>query len=140
MAIYLEHVSGVDKDQVEVFEIDRVRVGRNPDNDLRFDGDDARQVSRYHAEIYREGERYFVKDLQSRNGTFVRGGRIDQPVQLNEGDAMQFAAGGPTLRFSTQPAASTGARPGPSAAPDATPAAPRSWRRTVLVLGAALAA
>jgi type VI secretion system protein ImpL len=140
MAIYLEHVSGVDKDKVEVFETDRVRVGRNPDNDLRFDGDDARQVSRYHAEIYREGERHFVKDLQSRNGTFVGGRRIEQPVQLNEGDAMQFAAGGPTLRFSTQPVATTGARPGPSAAPDAPPAAPRPWRRTVLVLGAALAA
>src|ERR1700694_611326 len=140
MAMYFEHVSAVDKNKVEVFQIDRVRVGRNPDNDLRFDGDDARQVSRYHAEIYREGERYFVKDLQSRNGTFVGGRRSDQPVQLNEGDAVQFAAGGPTLRFSTQPAASTSARPGPSAAPEATPAAPRSWPRTVLVLGTARAA
>src|SRR6266849_2956392 len=106
MAIYLEHVNGVDQDKVELFESDRVRVGRSPDNDLRFDGDDARQVSRYHAEIYRDGEQYFVKDLQSRNGTFVGGRRIDQPTQLNDGDSVQFAAGGPTLRFSTQPAAS----------------------------------
>jgi len=45
-----------------------ISVGRDPDNDLVI-ADHA--VSRHHAEIRREGERYVVRDLHSANGTFV---------------------------------------------------------------------
>ena len=142
MAIYLEHESGNDAGRVETFETSRVRVGRSPDNDLTFDADSARQVSRDHAEIYLDGERYFVKDLQSRNGTFVGGRRIDQPTPLNDGDTIQFAAGGPTVRFSTRPAGGTVVHRVPAAEPQAAQASPaqRSWRRILVMLAGAIAA
>ena len=52
------------------FPLDRpvVRIGRSADNDLVIqDG----SISRHHAEIYRVGEGYRVKDLGSKNGTHV---------------------------------------------------------------------
>jgi type VI secretion system protein ImpL len=142
MTIYLERTTGTEPGQVEAFDLERVRVGRNPDNDLTFDPEKEPQVGRYHAEIYREGGQHFVKDLQSRNGTFVGGQRVERPTPIADGDVIQFAAGGPRVRFSTRPPGATvaGVVPAqrePSAAeprPDAPP-----WRRSVGVLGAAAA-
>src|SRR6185369_10286075 len=41
------------------------RIGRNHDNDIMLNSD---RVSRYHAEIVREGDTFKVIDQQSRNG------------------------------------------------------------------------
>ena len=107
---YLERAGGAEKQRVDVFDLERVRVGRNPDSDLKFDPAKEPQVGRYHAEIYREGGQHFVKDLQSRNGTFVSGKRIERPTPVFDGDVIQFAAGGPKVRFSTRPPGATVAR------------------------------
>jgi len=45
-----------------------IRVGRDADNDLVIEHP---AVSRHHAEIMREGQRYVVHDLDSDNGSFV---------------------------------------------------------------------
>ena len=79
-----------------------IRIGRQRDNDLSFDPKIDISVSGYHAEIYRDGERYFIKDLQSRNGTLVNSRKIDKPVQLKDGDVIQLSARGPKLSFSTK--------------------------------------
>src|SRR5262245_21188706 len=42
-------------------------------------------VSKEHAAIIQIGHRYFVRDLQSTNGTFVNGQRVDEQV-LEDGD------------------------------------------------------
>lgn len=142
---YLDHAADTDKQRVEVFDLERVRVGRNPDNDLKFDPAKETQVGRYHAEIYREGGQFFVKDLQSRNGTFVGGKRIERPTLVSEGDVIQFAAGGPKVRFSTHSPGSTVARIAPTTNGQngQSPAEPKpeewTWRRTVIVLGIAVA-
>ena len=49
------------------------RIGRHHENDLVLAEAD---VSRHHAEIVREGERYFLSDTNSRFGTFLNGERI----------------------------------------------------------------
>jgi diguanylate cyclase (GGDEF)-like protein len=49
-------------------------------------------VSRRHARIYAEGDRYWVEDLASANGTFVGGERITKK-RLEDGDIVQIAAG-----------------------------------------------
>ena len=50
-----------------------------------------RQVSRQHATITLEGEGYVVRDLGSKNGTFVNGRELDGPHLLQDGDEIQIA-------------------------------------------------
>src|SRR5215510_9132640 len=100
MPILLRYIEGSKAGQVDSFDQDNVRIGRQSDNDVQFDPRQDVSVSGYHAEIYRDGEAVFIKDLQSRNGTFVNSHKIDQPVLLNEGDVVQFSGRGPKLVFS----------------------------------------
>jgi type VI secretion system protein ImpL len=103
--IYLKHVEGTKRGQVESFDLERIRIGRHPDNDLKFDPSVDREVSGHHAEILCQGERVSIRDLQSRNGTLVNGHRINQTTLLRHGDAIQFAPTGPKVIFSLGEAA-----------------------------------
>lgn len=60
-------------------------------------------LSRQHSRIFRVGERLFVEDLGSRNGTFVNGRLIAGPTELGAGDAIQIS--GSTLTVGSAPAA-----------------------------------
>ncbi|HKP59964.1 MAG TPA: FHA domain-containing protein [Polyangiales bacterium] len=66
-------------------------VGRGDDVHLQFDDP---SVSRRHAELRACGDQLIVEDLGSRNGTFVNGQRIEQPVTLRPGDDLVFGACG----------------------------------------------
>src|SRR5260370_2984867 len=57
-------------------------VGRRPDSDIFLDDV---TVSRRHAEFYRHGSRFVVRDVGSLNGTYVNRDRIEE-VALNGGD------------------------------------------------------
>lgn len=52
----------------------RLGIGRDEEADLRVDGSG---VSRKHAELYRQGPLYAVRDLGSTNGTWLNGRRIE---------------------------------------------------------------
>ena len=54
-------------------------LGRAQDCDFVL-GDD--YASSRHARLFRRGSQWFVEDLESRNGTFVAGSRIDQPEHV----------------------------------------------------------
>jgi len=70
-----------------VFEIlDRATIGRLPCNDIQLAGD---KVSRRHAEIVREGGRYFISDVGSRNGVLVNG-RMTGRAELSSGDRIEI--------------------------------------------------
>lgn len=58
-------------------------IGRDPGADIPV-GDAS--VSRHHAMFFAEGERLFVRDLGSSNGTWLRGERINGPEPLEAGD------------------------------------------------------
>jgi FHA domain/zinc-ribbon domain len=64
---------------------DLTLVGRHPDSDIFLDDV---TVSRRHAEFYRQGGRFIVRDVGSLNGTYVNRERIEE-VQLSEGDEVQ---------------------------------------------------
>jgi hypothetical protein len=63
-------------------------MGRDETCDLVIDD---RQVSRYHASISIEQDRHVLRDLDSKNGTFVNGRQIEEPYTLQDGDEIQIA-------------------------------------------------
>jgi len=65
---------------------DVTQVGRRPDSDIFLDDV---TVSRRHAEFYRRGSRFAVRDVGSLNGTYVNRDRIEE-VALNGGDEVQI--------------------------------------------------
>jgi predicted component of type VI protein secretion system len=73
---------------------DRIVVGRDPDSDLVINHE---SVSRKHAEIRQENERWIVRDLHSQNGTFVSYGgdpglerRVERYNALKNGSIVRF--------------------------------------------------
>jgi len=58
-------------------------LGRGSEAAVRID---LGRVSRLHARIVVEGERARLEDLGSKNGTFLRGARLDKPAELLDGD------------------------------------------------------
>lgn len=58
-------------------------LGRSPECDVVIE---AAAVSRRHAIIEQNGGGYAVRDLGSRNGTYVNGARVDQQAALSSGD------------------------------------------------------
>jgi hypothetical protein len=60
----------------------------------------ADRVSRRHAEIIKRGEDYYIRDLGSRNGTFIAGqGRLGRDQLYKLEDRSQVVIGGATLEF-----------------------------------------
>ncbi|MGK5110993.1 FHA domain-containing protein [Geodermatophilus sp. CPCC 205506] len=68
---------------------DRVLVGRDPHCDLVLHD---RDVSRRHAQVVRSGRGWTVHDLDSTNGTVLRGVRLSAPADLHDGDVMTFGS------------------------------------------------
>jgi len=63
----------------------KIRIGRSPDNDVVTDPND-RTVGRWHAELWSDNGRWFIKDLNSKNGVFVNQRRIKEPVEISGKD------------------------------------------------------
>lgn len=61
-------------------------IGRHPDSDLFLDDV---TVSRRHAEIRKEGDHYWLRDVGSLNGTYLNRERIDQDTPIANGDELQ---------------------------------------------------
>lgn len=73
----------------QVFGSDQVMVGRDESCHLRLLGT---MVSRSHCLFFQEGRRFLVKDLGSRNGTWVNGRKVRGRKQIRKGDAVQVGA------------------------------------------------
>jgi hypothetical protein len=64
----------------------RTLIGRSPDCDVFLDDV---TVSRRHAELLHEGDRYTIRDLGSLNGTFVNRKRVES-AELRDDDEVQI--------------------------------------------------
>jgi FHA domain/WD40-like Beta Propeller Repeat len=71
------------------FPLDRpvVRIGRGSGSDIILQDS---QSSRQHAEISRQGDQFFIRDLGSMNGTFVNDERITGSRALQPGDQIRI--------------------------------------------------
>ena len=82
---YLLAENGPDAGTRYPVESDELTIGRHPNCQISVK--DSGRVSRTHAQIVRQGDAYFLKDLLSRNGTFLNKQLInDQLHLLNDGD------------------------------------------------------
>ena len=64
-----------------------ISIGRSPDADVRIEDEYASGV---HARLYSRGASYYVEDMNSTNGTFLNGGRLDGEAQLNDLDELRI--------------------------------------------------
>jgi FHA domain-containing protein/zinc ribbon protein len=91
-------------------------AGRHPESDIFLDDV---TVSRGHAQFYRQGARFSVRDMGSLNGTYVNRQRIDE-TSLSSGDEVQI--GKFRLVY-----LSNSLEPVPVGAPAAEPPPRRGW-------------
>ncbi len=85
---------------------DVFRIGKNPDNDLVLE---QQGLSRQHCEIRRHPEGLVVRDLNSRNGTYINGRRISKPVLFRTG--MEIRLGDYSLRIEENSSRGGGTHP-----------------------------
>ena len=87
-------------------------IGRHPECTFQINSN---MVSRKHAKIVKKGDQFVVEDLQSGNGTFVNGKKIDGPTALAHDDRIKL---GPILlRFETPEGAAAPKPAAPKPAP-----------------------
>lgn len=84
------------------FDRDSIVLGRSGTCDVSFDPQVDLAVSGRHCEIYREGDLWFVKDLDSRNGTWVNGERIEVPTPVRPQDSVCLGQEGPEIRINPE--------------------------------------
>ena len=84
-------VSNQNTDEKRNYRIDqdRLTIGRSASNDIPLASS---TISRHHAEILREGDQHFLRDMGSGNGTLLNGKRIPpkDKVLLRSGDVFQI--------------------------------------------------
>ena len=97
MKVHFRIESGARSGETLVFDRDRISLGRHPTSDLRFDAERDLEVSARHALIVRQGHRWFVRDLGSRNGTLLNGARLVGDHDLEDGDRLSFGLEGPSV-------------------------------------------
>jgi hypothetical protein len=77
-------LGGPEKGKSFAFESDLVIMGRGPESNIRVRD---KSVSRRHLEIIRKRDTYFIKDLNSKNGTYVNDELIKpgEPFEIKQG-------------------------------------------------------
>lgn len=78
--------------------IDQVELGRDSNCQVRFD-ETFSTVSRRHAAIIKDGDRWKLVQLSKTNSTFLNGRPIENEWYLENGDEIQLSVGGPRMGF-----------------------------------------
>lgn len=99
MKAQFKFLSGARAGQVEAFGKAYIGIGRHPLSDVRFDAERDLDVSSRHVSITRGADGFVLKDLDSKNGTFINGNRVTADVHLKDGDVIGFGDKGPALEF-----------------------------------------
>jgi DNA-binding winged helix-turn-helix (wHTH) protein len=71
-----------------VVDSDEVIIGRDDIADVVVP---ERQISRQHLRIFRKDKQYYIEDLNSKNGTWVNGQRLEEAQELYDGDEIHIA-------------------------------------------------
>lgn len=79
--------------------IDQVELGRDANCQVRFDDETFPTVSRRHAAIVKDGDKWKLIQLSQTNSTFLNGKPVTTEWYLENGDEIQLSAGGPRMGF-----------------------------------------
>lgn len=79
--------------------VDQAILGCSEECQVRFDQETWGIVSRRHAAIERDGNRWKLIHLSTVNSTFVNGKKVETERHLENGDEIQLAVGGPIMGF-----------------------------------------
>jgi DNA-binding NtrC family response regulator len=124
-AAYLVVAPGT-PDEQRIFLGDRpIRIGSDEDNDLRLDDP---HVSRRHAEVRRGPDGVLLRDLGSKNGTFVEGIKVKEAL-LPPG--ANITIGGTPLRYLAEGASAQVASKPPAPRPPSEPTGPTKFGAAV---------
>jgi S1-C subfamily serine protease/pSer/pThr/pTyr-binding forkhead associated (FHA) protein len=107
-----------------VFSRPKITLGRHPSSDLQFDPQQDLDVSGTHTALVQVGDRWFVRDLGSTNGTYVNGHRITSDTRLDDTDQIRFGENGPHMEIRLVGDSTPDSPPPPLASAEAR-AAPR---------------
>lgn len=97
MKLGFTFLSGARAGQTTSVEKSYVAIGRHPLSDVRFDAERDLDVSTRHAALLERGGEYVLRDLGSKNGTYLNGERIDSDHVVRDGDVIRFGIEGPSL-------------------------------------------
>jgi hypothetical protein len=115
------HMTGSKAGQTETLDAPVITVGRGDGNLLRYDPHQDDKVSGFHARLEERGGQVFLVDLDSTNGTFVNGNRIQGTVPLVSGAVVTFGEdGGPNVAIQFAAGGAIPAAAGATAPPPAT--------------------
>lgn len=95
----LQVLSGSQTGHTEVFSKPSIAIGRHPSCDLRFDAERDLTVSARHAVVLKKGDRWYVRDTESSNGTLLNGHPIMADAALSDTDQIGFGVGGPVIEI-----------------------------------------
>lgn len=84
--------------EVQEIIVDYIELGRDPKCQVRF-GDDMPTVSRRHASIAADGDKWVITQLSKSNQTLVNGGSVADQRYLQSGDELQLSPDGPKIGF-----------------------------------------
>ncbi len=79
----LRVVGGVHAGKTFLIDSNEALIGRATDSDVQFPD---RSVSRHHCRIRRNGDVWWIEDLDSTNGTLLQGAPVEAPKRLEHGD------------------------------------------------------
>lgn len=91
LRLSLTEIEGEDVGQVYTVHIKEITVGRGRVACLRF-SDSAGTLSRLHARFELKNGEIYITDLDSTNGTYVDGVRIEKPTVLKKGATVQLGS------------------------------------------------
>jgi pSer/pThr/pTyr-binding forkhead associated (FHA) protein len=100
--VSIVHIEGPLKGEIQEFSDAEIRIGRNVGYHVQFPRD-VLIVSRDHAKIIREGNRFKLIN-KSENLTYLNGKPVELEAEayLKSGDWIMFAQGGPKVSFLTK--------------------------------------
>lgn len=83
-------LNGIEKGKTIKLDTNVAHIGRLPDNDIQIKD---KTVSRKHLRIEKREDKFILKDLKSKNGTFLRGKLLIPDVEFEIEKGIPFAVG-----------------------------------------------
>lgn len=113
-----------------------VTIGRSPSATFSIDD---KTLSREHTVVQGQAGRYVVKDLESKNGTYLNGKLIKQPETLKHGDRLKIGPATFMIVWDPEDTAAERSATAPATRPAAVPRAPATRTHESADIGGAAA-